>query len=316
MQVVRKRIIWIAASLSLASAGANAQNYLDYASVKYGFEEGNGGTDFFQMYKEANIRSGLTRERVPHALNLEYGKDPKQRLDVFMPQKKPTNAPVFLFLHGGAFEEGDRAHYGYVSTPLAAHGVVTVVASYRLIERGPANKIHYRDQEEDTRAIIVWIYKNIAQYGGDPNRIFVSGHSAGALLAANAGTDRQWMTQAGLPKTALRGVAAISGGYADWSTLGWLTYAAPTPAERARLNPVSLVKDPTPAFILARGEKETNERFMKGIVEMKSALLAKAVQVNVAIEPGADHGGAVLALYNEDSPLTKAILQMIEHDKR
>ncbi|MDY6948862.1 MAG: alpha/beta hydrolase [Pseudomonadota bacterium] len=313
---MRRKVLGVAALLCLAGAAAHAQNYLDYASVRFPFEAGNGGVDYLEFYKTASIKSGLARESLSYELDLPYGEDSKQRIDVFTSKQKPSNAPVFLFVHGGGFEEGDRAHYGYVAGPLAEHGIVTALMSYRLVKRAKDNKIHYRDQEADVRAAIVWVYRNIAKHGGDPNRIFIGGHSAGALLSANVGSDRSWMAKAGIPREALRGVVAISGGFANWSDSPLTLAAAPTPEERVRMNPIALVTDPAPEFVLARGEKEKSIRFSEGAVQMKTALESKGAKATIVVEPAADHGGAVFALSREDSLETQALIKMIERSAR
>src|SRR6266851_115321 len=89
--------------------------------------------DWKAFYDNADDLTGETRKLFPHHLDLAYGTDPKQKLDVYLPANKPATAPVFIFLHGGGFREGDRAHYGFVARPLASQGVITVVASYRML---------------------------------------------------------------------------------------------------------------------------------------------------------------------------------------
>lgn len=114
-----------------------------------------------------------------------------------------------LFVHGGGFREGDKAHYGSVAEPFIKRGVITVTTSYRLTGSGA----HYPDQPDDVKNAVKWIFENIRQYGGDPGNIHVAGHSAGAVLSADIGVDRTWLTDMGMPEEILKSMIPISGPY-------------------------------------------------------------------------------------------------------
>ena len=198
--------IALAACVLAAPVVLHAQDYTKYDTVN---NPKRYGTIWAPFYQKANELTAQTRADFPNHLDIAFGETPKQRLDVYLPKKPVKNAPVLLFLHGGGFMEGDRAHYGYVATPYVQKGIITVVSGYRLAKRG----VPYPAQSDDTKAAIVWIHKNIAKFGGDPNTIFLSGHSVGATLAADVSFDRSWMKQAGVPHDAIKGIAAISGDY-------------------------------------------------------------------------------------------------------
>ncbi len=73
------------------------------------------GIDWVGFYDRADSMTAATRKEFPLHLDLAYGKDPKQKLDLYLPRERPDSAPVFIFIQGGGFVEGDRAHYGYVA---------------------------------------------------------------------------------------------------------------------------------------------------------------------------------------------------------
>src|ERR1700682_2918403 len=102
--------------------------------------------DWNAFYSKAEAATDETRKALPHHLDLAYGSDPKQNLDLYLPKVKPTAAPVFVSLHGGGFREGDRRQYGYVARPFAEHGIITVIASYRLTPSA-----HFPDQPDDVK---------------------------------------------------------------------------------------------------------------------------------------------------------------------
>jgi len=279
----------------------HAQDYTKYDTVN---NPARYGTIWAPFYKKADELTAQTRAAFPHHLDISFGESPKQALDVYLPQKGVKSAPVLLFLHGGGFMEGDRAHYGYVARPYAQKGIITVVSGYRLAKRG----VPYPAQSDDTKAAIVWIHRNIARFGGDPKKIILSGHSVGATLAAEVSFDRSWMQQAGLPRDAIKGLAAISGDY-DLSRGENVDYA-PTAELEARASPLRRIVDPAPLAVVAAG---TNEGKMRASAEtLQQQLSAKGVQSRLLVLEGADHKDTVLALGDPGSSLATAVLDMIE----
>jgi acetyl esterase/lipase len=111
--------------------------------------------------------------------DLAYGPDPRQRLDVYKPQQG-SRLPVVIFIHGGGYVGGDKSYYGNVTTWFARQGVLGVNATYRL---APVAK--WPSATEDVSAMVKWTKDNAARFGGDPGRIFLMGHSAGATHVAS-----------------------------------------------------------------------------------------------------------------------------------
>ena len=278
----------------------HAQDYTKYDTVN---NPKRYGTIWAPFYQKANELTAQTRKDFPHHLDISFGESPKQALEVYLPKQAVKNAPVLLFLHGGGFMEGDRAHYGYVARPYVEKGIITVVSGYRMAKRG----VPYPAQSDDTKAAIVWIHKNIAKFGGDPNAIFLSGHSVGATLSADASFDRSWMKQAGVPHDAIKGVALISGDY-DLSPGENADYA-PTAELEARASPLSHIVDPAPLAVVAAGTNEGKMRASAEEIEQK--LTAKGVKGRLLILEGADHKDTVLAMGEPGSSLAAAVLEMI-----
>jgi arylformamidase len=288
------------ACLLLAPLTLHAQDYTKYDTVN---NPQRYGTIWAPFYQQANELTAQTRADFPHHLDISFGGSPKQALDVYLPKQPVKNAPVLLFLHGGGFMEGDRAHYGYVARPYAERGIITVVSGYRMAKRG----VPYPAQSDDTKAAIVWIYQSIAKFGGDPNTIFVSGHSVGATLSGDVSFDRGWMERAGVPHDAIKGIAAISGDY-DLSPGENADYA-PNAELEARASPLRHIVDPAPLAVVAAG---TNEGKMRASAEdLQARLTAKGVKSRLLVLEGADHKDTVLALGEPGSTLAAAVLEMI-----
>lgn len=264
-----------------------------------------------------------TRNALPHHLDIAYGNDPKQKLDLYLPTRTPTRAPVLLFLHGGANAQGDRAGYGYIAEPFAARDIVTVVASFRLAKAGdglggdlPGSRAWpYPAQREDAEALVIWIHRNIAQYGGDPQAIFVAGHSSGAVLAADIGADRAWLERAGISRAVLKGVAPVSGLYDFTVPTGPVTHDfAPTPELKRAASPIFHLDDPAPTWILAYGIgniDKTEAEFRVPSELFKVKLEEKHAKVQTVTLPDKTHRETVLELGREGSSLSAAVINMI-----
>ncbi len=131
--------------------------------------------------------------------------DKKDRLDIYTPDKA-TNAPVIVSIHGGGLRQGDKSGQTFVGQRFASAGHVTVVVNHRL-SPGVMHPAHI----EDIAAAVAWVKRNIAQHGGDPGKLFVIGHSAGAYLAALLVLDPKYLAAHGLTPRDIRGVVPVSG---------------------------------------------------------------------------------------------------------
>src|SRR5688572_9403297 len=156
------------------------------------------------------ISAGAQSDRIMVVRDLDYmpgveyagGKD---RLDLYVPQGT-ANAPVIFSLHGGALSMGDRGEEGFVGRRFAAAGYLTVVASYRL-----SPQVSHPAHIQDAAAAFAWVKRNIRQHGGDPDRVLVIGHSAGAYLAMLLAADPRWLAAHMLAPRDIAGIAPVSG---------------------------------------------------------------------------------------------------------
>ena len=142
------------------------------------------------------------------ARSLAYGPHARHNLDVYAPLATGTGPlPVIVFFYGGGWTDGTRHHYGFAAHALASLGYVVVVPDYRLVP-----EIEYPAFVEDCALSIRWVHNVIARHGGDPTRLVLMGHSAGAYNAASLALDRRWIGDAEVHK-AIRGVIGLSGPY-------------------------------------------------------------------------------------------------------
>jgi acetyl esterase/lipase len=158
-----------------------------------------------EAYSE--ILKDAPKEGTAHR-ELPYGTDPRQRLDVYEPNSNNVSPrPILMFVHGGAFVEGDKDRtdeiYSNVLWYFARHGIVGVNVEFRL---APTHT--FPSGTEDIAAAVAWVKAHAADYGGDPDRIFLMGHSAGGAHSAHYAYDTRYHPAGG---HGLAGLIVVSG---------------------------------------------------------------------------------------------------------
>ena len=140
-------------------------------------------------------------------MDIPYGDDPLQQLDVWTPpQPSDKPLPVVVFVHGGAMRNGFKEWIGCMAPALCALPAILVSPNYRL-----APRVKNEAALGDCFDALAWVHRNISAYGGDPGRIFVGGHSAGAYLAALMALRKADLARRGVPPAAIRGCIPVSG---------------------------------------------------------------------------------------------------------
>ena len=131
----------------------------------------------------------------------------RQVLDIYAPESaKEKSLPVMFWIHGGGWQVGDKSDVGLKPKVLCERGFVFVSTNYRLVPQ-----VEMEVLTEDVAKSLAWVHRNIAKYGGDPNRIFVGGHSAGAQLAALLCTDERYLKKEGVSFEVLKGCVPVDG---------------------------------------------------------------------------------------------------------
>jgi acetyl esterase/lipase len=144
------------------------------------------GFDFPAFLKWCDDESKHARLHRRCNLDVSYGHGPAKKLDIF-PAEGINSGRVEIFLHGGYWRLLDKINFSYVANGLAPHGVTSVIVNYGLIPN-----VTMAELVDQCRAAVAWTYRHIAEYGGDPEQLYVSGHSAGGrLIAMMMATDWQ-----------------------------------------------------------------------------------------------------------------------------
>ncbi len=180
---------------------------------------------------------------------IAYAPGARHRLDIYAPGAPAPPRPVVLFFYGGGWDDGSRAEYRFVGAALAEHGLVAVIPDYRLYPQ-----VRFPAFMRDAAAAFAWTAANVAAFGGDPRRIFVMGHSAGAQIATLLALDTAYLRAAGADPADIAGVIGLAGPY-DFLPLRTPTLQAifGPPATWPQSQPINFVTPDAPPFFLAAG---------------------------------------------------------------
>ena len=146
-------------------------------------------------------------ESTDPVLNLRYSDEPAARAEALSLDVYPATGadlPVVIFVHGGGWFRGDKSNVDAKPAGFNARGFVFVSVNYRLIP-----EVDVTRQMQDVARAVAWVKENIGQYGGDPSRMFLMGHSAGGHLVSLLGTDESYLRAEGLSLADIRGVVSL-----------------------------------------------------------------------------------------------------------
>ena len=249
-------------------------------------------------------RSAEARERLGGRLDIAYGDTPGQTLDVF-PAPDSSSAPIHIFIHGGYWRALDKSANSFVAEALVAAGATTVLLNHDLCPT-----VTLDDIVAQIRRAVAWVFENAADLGGDPNRIFMSGHSAGAHLAMMA-LGHDWDNE-GLPADVIKGVVGISGVY-DLAPILKISvnddvHLDPDMAERN--SPMRHPPGATAPLVIAAGEQEP-AAFVAQSTEFHDICRSNGIDSQYLECPGDDHFSILYSFANPISGLCGLALRQM-----
>lgn len=223
-----------------------------------------------------------------------------------------AKAPVVVFFYGGRWQRGARGEYGFVGERLAAEGVVAMLPDYRLYPQ-----VRFPAFVEDAAAAVAWARQHAAEYGGDPERVFVAGHSAGAHMAALIGSDATYLAPHGLKPRDLAGVIGLAGPY-DFLPLeddDLIDMFGTDPAEQARSQPVNFIDGDEPPFLLLHGDADLLV-WLRNSEHLKARFEAIGGQAELKPYRGIGHVRILAALrYPRLAPARADLLQFVRQHR-
>jgi arylformamidase len=248
------------------------------------------------LFADWTARSTHFREQHCGHLDLAYGEAPRERLDLFL-AANPA-APTLAYIHGGYWQMTFQTKelYGILAEGAVSHGLNVAVVEYTLAPEAKMDRI-----VSEVRRAIGWLYEHLGDYGADPRRIYIAGHSAGGHLAA--------MT---MPLDAVKGGIAISGLY-DLKPirLNYLNEKLGLDEAEAQRNSPMLNFPPTAGpLIVAYGGAELPELCRQSI-EYAAAWRARGLPGRLLPIDGADHFTILETLARPDGELMQAVLGLV-----
>lgn len=264
-----------------------------------------GGAKDVVVYKDISYYDGPGRDARKHVL------------DLYLPAGA-TDFPVVVFVHGGGwrhgYKDGFTNPYYKVGEGLARRGIGVVATTYRL-----APEFKHPAAAEDVARAAAWTYRNVASYGGDPDRMYLCGHSAGAHLVSLVALDRRFLAAEGLPPDAVRGVVGLGGPYdvaylaedeGFPSLFARFYYVPPTfgddPAAWPAASAPTYARPDAPPFLLLYGEYEV-PHMGRQAYRLSGALGAWGVDAPAVKLPGKNHGSIVFDIGKEGDATTARI---------
>ncbi len=221
-----------------------------------------------------------------------YGAHPRQKLDVYRPatpgsDSGRTGRPTVLFIYGGSWQSGERNGYGFVGRALADRGFVVAIPDYRLVP-----EVRFPGFLEDNADAFRWVVRNIGKFGGDPSRVVLLGHSAGAYNAAMLTLDPRWLRA---DRSALAGFVGLAGPYDFLPLSGPVTTAAFGQAgDLSRTQPINFASADDPPSLLLHGAQDTTV-YPRNSRRLQERLKQAGADARLRIYPELGHVGIVTA---------------------
>lgn len=228
----------------------------------------------------------------------------KHNLDVYAPEGA-SDLPVLFFVHGGAWASGDKALYGGLGENWAGEGFVTVVANYRL-----SPEVEHPAHIEDVARAFAWTVAHVAEHGGDPENIFVAGHSAGGHLVALLATDDRYLEAHELTIANIRGVIGISGAYVVGPMPGIFEAA-----DAREASPMTHVDGTMPPFLVIWADRDSYSLDRVG-AEFAEAIEGAGSSVRSLEVEDRTHITILTRMQREDDPARAAVLEFVEANRR
>lgn len=224
--------------------------------------------------------------------NVGFG-DKGLKLDIWRGSEasKSSSLPVLIFWHGGGWVKGSRQDYAFAAKAFAKKGFLVVVPDYRKVP-----EVHFPEFVEDGAQSVKWVQDNIDQFGGDPERIALSGHSAGAHTAVLLGLDPRWLEAAGADIAVIRAVIGMSGPYDFYPFDKKRSIDAMAQYEKPEhTQPVNYARIDAPAMLLLTSTKDSIVR-PRNAIRLTERLEAEGAKVEMINYEGLSHEDVAMAL--------------------
>ncbi|HEX6834882.1 MAG TPA: alpha/beta hydrolase [Rudaea sp.] len=254
----------------------------------------------------ATVGSFGEAKNVVERRNLTFDAPHALQLDVFAPANA-QGAPVVVFFYGGSWEDGKRRWYRYVGNALASNGVVAVIPDYRKFP-----DVRFPKFMHDAARAVAWAREHAAEFGADPQRLFVMGHSAGGQIAALLAADKRYLADVGMQPRDLAGMIGIAGAY---SFLPFVDDEAEIFGDDANgrfdSQPINFIDGDEPPMLLLQGrdDDEVTPNNAEAMAERAQAMDGTAM---LKLYPGVGHSSILLSFARGRSSRIPALADTLD----
>jgi len=269
---------------------------MDRAQLDAAYDNRAAKPDLDTVKADWDARGARIRAQHPEHLDRAYGANPRERLDLFLAAR--PDAPTFAFIHGGywQFANSDKENYQFIAEGLLPRGINLAMIEYTLAPAAPMDRI-----VAEVRRAIEWLAERLGDFGADPTRLYIGGHSAGGHLTAMA-----------MPLRAVRGGLAISGLYdLEPIRLNYLNEKLGLDqAEAERNSPLLHMPPMAGELIVAYGSRELPE-LCRQSVDYAQAWVERGLAGHLLPVDGADHFTVLEELARPDGALVEALVDLV-----
>jgi acetyl esterase/lipase len=262
-----------------------------------------------QLLNATISRNGIT---VTH--DVVYGPSPREKLDIYRPDGA-AHMPVIVFFYGGSWNSGSKAMYPFVAATLARRGYAVVVPDYRLYP-----EVRFPTFLQDSAKSVAWTQAHLPEIGGDPERLFLMGHSAGAYNAVMLGLDGSFLKAAGSSRDSIAGIIGLAGPYDFLPITGAdIRPIFASVNDGPQSQPIFYVDGHAPPMLLLAGADDETV-LPRNTTALAARIASKGGAVQSRIFPGLGHIGLITAIapiFQGRAPVLAAVTDFISthHDK-
>ena len=280
---------------------------MDQAQLDDAYNQAKYAPNVQQVVGRYRTNSDVARARIGAPKRLAYGSSPVEGMDLY--PAKQANAPIQIFLHGGAWRAEVAAYYGFPAEMFVNAGAHYISVDFTNVVETKGDLV---PMVEQCRRAVAWVYKNAASFGGDASRIYLSGHSSGGHLGGVVMVT-DWEKEFGLPKDTIKGGVLVSGMY-DLKPVrlsARSSYVTITDAVENALSAQRHIDKLNAPVVIAYGSLETPE-FQRQSRDFVDAVSKAGKPAQLMRCDGYNHFEVIETLANPYSPLGHAALKQMK----